>query len=47
MNQRARVEELIEEERTGREDRAKQIWQLLTLEMWYEQAHLAGARTRG
>ncbi len=45
--QRARVEQLIEEERTGREDRAKQIWQLLTLEMWYEQAHLAGARTRG
>jgi asparagine synthase (glutamine-hydrolysing) len=26
---------LVEEDRTGREDRSKQIWQLLTLELWY------------
>ncbi len=45
--QREGVRRLIEEERTGREDRAKQIWQLLTLEMWFDQAHLAGARVRG
>jgi hypothetical protein len=30
--------ELVEEERSGREDRSKQIWQLLTLELWYRQA---------
>jgi asparagine synthase (glutamine-hydrolysing) len=26
---------LIQDEQAGREDRAKQIWQLLTLELWY------------
>ena len=31
----APVRALIDEERTGREDRAKQIWQLLSLELWY------------
>jgi len=33
---------LIDEEHTGREDRSKQIWQLLTLELWYRQARAAG-----
>jgi asparagine synthase (glutamine-hydrolysing) len=28
------LEHLVEEERSGREDRSKQIWQLLTLELW-------------
>jgi asparagine synthase (glutamine-hydrolysing) len=28
------LDRLVEEERTGREDRSKQIWQLLTLELW-------------
>jgi len=42
--QRAAVERLIDEERTGREDRAKQIWQLLSLELWYEQTRTAGVR---
>jgi asparagine synthase (glutamine-hydrolysing) len=35
---------LIEEERSGREDRAKQIWQLLSLELWYDRARAVGAR---
>jgi len=32
------LEKLVEEERTGREDRSKQIWQLLTLELWLKNA---------
>lgn len=39
---RRMLEALISEERSGREDRSKQIWQLLTLELWYRQASLAG-----
>jgi len=35
---------LIEEERSGREDRAKQIWQLLSLELWYDHVRAAGVR---
>jgi asparagine synthase (glutamine-hydrolysing) len=35
---------LIEEERAGREDRAKQIWQLLSLELWYDHVRAVGAR---
>jgi len=30
----AGVQLLVEEERTGQQDRSKQIWQLLTLELW-------------
>ncbi len=41
---RQALDTLIEEERTGREDRSKHIWQLLTLELWYRQARLAGVR---
>jgi asparagine synthase (glutamine-hydrolysing) len=37
---------LIRDERAGREDRAKQIWQLLTLEMWYRHAQAMGVATR-
>ena len=33
---------LIQDEQAGREDRAKQIWQLLTLELWYRNARSAG-----
>ena len=33
---------LVEEHRSGREDRSKQIWQLLTLEFWYRQTRRAG-----
>ncbi len=34
--------QLIAEEQAGRQDRAKQIWQLLTLELWYRNAHASG-----
>ena len=30
------------DDRSGREDRSKQIWQLLTLELWYRQSRAAG-----
>jgi asparagine synthase (glutamine-hydrolysing) len=36
------LRDLIAEDRAGREDRSKQIWQLLTLELWYRQACEAG-----
>jgi len=35
---KARVREMIDEDRNGRADRSKEIWQLLTLELWYGQA---------
>ena len=37
------VRQLIQDEQAGREDRAKQIWQLLTLELWYRNARSMGA----
>jgi len=33
---------LIADEQAGREDRAKQIWQLLTLELWYRNVQAKG-----
>jgi asparagine synthase (glutamine-hydrolysing) len=39
---RPAVERLVEDERTGREDRSKQIWHLLTLELWHRQMRSAG-----
>ena len=33
---------LIQDEQAGREDRAKQIWQLLTLELWYRHVRSMG-----
>lgn len=36
---------LIEDEHTGREDRSKQIWQLLTMELWYRHAQAMGVGT--
>ncbi len=33
---------LIQDEQAGREDHAKQIWQLLTLELWYRHARSMG-----
>jgi asparagine synthase (glutamine-hydrolysing) len=38
------VRRLVEEDRGGREDRSKQIWQLLTLELWHQQARQAGVQ---
>jgi len=40
--QRAALQRLIADDRAGREDRSKQIWQLLTLELWYRQACPSG-----
>jgi len=36
------LQRLIQEENDGREDRSKQIWQLLTLELWYRHAKSLG-----
>ncbi len=36
------VSALVEGERSGREDRSKQTWQLLTHEFWYRQTRRAG-----
>ena len=33
---------LVEDQRAGRRDEAKQVWQLLTLELWYRNARAAG-----
>jgi asparagine synthase (glutamine-hydrolysing) len=33
---------LISEDRSGQEDRSKQIWQLLTLELWYRNTRATG-----
>jgi asparagine synthase (glutamine-hydrolysing) len=33
---------MIQDEQAGREDRAKQIWQLLTLELWYRHVRSMG-----
>ena len=36
------LRQLIQDEQSGREDRAKHIWQLLTLELWYRNVRSAG-----
>jgi asparagine synthase (glutamine-hydrolysing) len=36
------VEQLVVDDRTGREDRSKQVWQLLTLELWYRLVRASG-----
>jgi asparagine synthase (glutamine-hydrolysing) len=36
------LDTLIADDRTGRQDRSKQIWQLLTLELWYRHMSKAG-----
>jgi asparagine synthase (glutamine-hydrolysing) len=41
---RPAAERLVEEDRAGREDRSKQIWQLLTLELWCRQMRALGVR---
>ncbi|MDQ4142436.1 MAG: asparagine synthase (glutamine-hydrolyzing) [Actinomycetota bacterium] len=42
--QRAAVDRLVNGDRTGREDRSKQIWQLLTLELWSRQIQSLGVK---
>ena len=39
---RSQVKRLIADEQAGREDYAKQIWQLLSMELWYRQVRAAG-----
>ena len=41
------VRQLVDEERSGREDRSKQIWQLLTLELWCRQTRAVAAGREG
>ena len=36
------LQTIIDDDRAGRQDRSKRIWQLLTLELWYRQASRAG-----
>ena len=42
MIRRAALQRLIVDEQAGREDRSKQIWQLVALEMWYRHARSMG-----
>jgi asparagine synthase (glutamine-hydrolysing) len=42
MIQPAALDRLIADERAGREDNAKQIWQLLSMELWYRNARSMG-----
>lgn len=39
----AQLVQLVEDQRAGRRDQSKQIWQLLTLELWYRHARELGA----
>jgi asparagine synthase (glutamine-hydrolysing) len=45
MIRRDGLMQLIADDRAGREDRSKQIWQLLTLELWYRNARSMGVAT--
>lgn len=38
------VARLVTEQRSGRSDQSKQVWQMLTLELWYRHMHSAGVR---
>jgi len=42
MIRREALLHLIQDEHAGREDRSKQIWQLLTMELWYRHARSMG-----
>jgi asparagine synthase (glutamine-hydrolysing) len=42
MLRKEQVRRLIADEQAGREDYAKQIWQLLSMELWYRQVRSAG-----
>jgi asparagine synthase (glutamine-hydrolysing) len=39
------LQRLIEDQRSGRRDESKQIWQLLSLELWYRNARSSGVRS--
>jgi asparagine synthase (glutamine-hydrolysing) len=38
----APLQRLVDDQRSGRRDEAKQVWQLLSLELWYRNARAAG-----
>ena len=40
------LQRLVEDQRSGRRDQSKQVWQLLSLELWYRNARAAGVGTR-
>jgi asparagine synthase (glutamine-hydrolysing) len=40
----APLRRLVTEQRSGRRDYAKQVWQLLSLELWYRNVRAAGVR---
>ena len=42
MIRRDALQNLIADDQAGREDRSKQLWQLLTLELWYRHARSLG-----
>jgi asparagine synthase (glutamine-hydrolysing) len=42
--QRTAVERLVADDRSGRQDGSKQIWQLLTLELWWQHASANGVK---
>ena len=42
MLRRQALLNLIADEQAGREDNAKQIWQLLSMELWYRNARSMG-----
>jgi asparagine synthase (glutamine-hydrolysing) len=42
MLRRSALGDLIADDQAGRQDRSKQIWQLLTLELWYRNAQSKG-----
>ncbi len=42
MLRKPALQQLIADEQAGREDYAKQIWQLLSMELWYRQVRAAG-----
>ncbi len=45
MLHRDALRRLIQDDQDGREDRSKQIWQLLTLELWYRHVQSMGVGT--
>jgi asparagine synthase (glutamine-hydrolysing) len=45
MIRRDALARLISDEHAGREDRSKQLWQLLTVELWYQNAAAKGVAT--
>ena len=41
---RPTVQQMVAEQRSGRTDQSKQLWQLLSMELWYRGARAAGVK---